>query len=90
MVSYSGNFFENDIRSVVILIFVINMLPNILNTYIGPQFLRAAKDNDIVRNICVFLGIFLLVELSGSKTDKLEKTVGIFVFLFTTFSKSNS
>ena len=62
---YSSNFFQNDINSIIILIMVINLLPNLVNTYIGPQMIKAAKNNDIVRNFCVLLGIILLVQISN-------------------------
>ena len=64
MVSQSSNIFQNDINSIIILIFIINMLPNMIENYLGPQFIKAAKNNDMIRNFCIFLGILVLVELS--------------------------
>lgn len=80
MVSYSSNFFENDISSIVILISVIHFLPNVLKTYIGPQFIKAARNNDIIRNFCVLVSIILLVELSSVEDNKL--VISCFLFLF--------
>ena len=80
MVSYSSNFFENDISSIVILISVIHFLPNVLKTYIGPQFIKAARKNDIIRNFCVLVSIILLVELSSVEDNKL--VISCFLFLF--------
>tara|TARA_R110002110_G_scaffold372992_1_gene582983 strand:- start:10 stop:519 length:510 start_codon:yes stop_codon:yes gene_type:complete len=80
MVSYSSNFFENDISSIVILISVIHFLPNVLKTYIGPQFIKAARNNDIIRNFCVLVSIILLVELSSAEDNKL--VISCFLFLF--------
>ena len=65
MVSYSNKFFENDINSIIILIAVINFLPTVLKNYIGPQFLKAANNNDIIRNFCVLVSIIGLVYLSN-------------------------
>ena len=81
MVSYSSNFFQNDINSIAILIMVINLLPNLINTYIGPQFLKAAKTNDFVRNFCVLVGIILLVQISTIQEQKFETAIYAFLFL---------
>lgn len=69
MSSVSSNIFQNDINSVIILIFIINMLPNMMETYMSPQFIRATKDNDMIRNFCIFLGILILVELSDIEAN---------------------
>ena len=62
--SYSSNFFQADINSIIILIAVIHLLPNITSTYLGPQLIKAAKNDDLVRNFCVLIGIILLVQIS--------------------------
>tara|TARA_R110002110_G_scaffold13281_4_gene63689 strand:+ start:117 stop:617 length:501 start_codon:yes stop_codon:yes gene_type:complete len=81
MVSYSNSFFENDIKSIIILIAVINFLPTVLKNYIGPQFLKAANNNDIIRNFCVLVSIIALVYLSNYEDDKLLASSCIFLFL---------
>ena len=77
---YSSNFFQNDINSIIILIMVINLLPNLVNTYIGPQMIKSVKNNDIVRNFCVLLGIILIVQISNIQENKIE--IAFFLFLF--------
>ena len=54
------------------------MLPNILETYMSPQFIRATKNNDMIRNFCIFLGIMVLVELS----DTEQNTVFVSMMLY--------
>ena len=81
MVSYSSNFFENDINSIVLLISVIHFLPNVLKTYVGPQFVKAARNNDIIRNFSVLVGIILLIELSNIEDNKLVISCSLFLFL---------
>lgn len=83
MVSYSSNIFENDIGSVIILIMIINSLPNLLNLYVGPQFLKSIKNNDITRNFVIFLGIFIVVQLSNVESNKVLTSILIFLFLLT-------
>lgn len=78
---YSSNFFQNDINSIIILIMVINLLPNLVNTYIGPQMIKAAKNNDIVRNFCVLVGIILLVQISNIQENKFQIALLLFLFL---------
>ena len=81
MVSYSSNIFENEIGSIIILIVIINSLPNLLNIYMGPQFLKSVKNNDITRNFVIFLGILVLVHLSNIETNKILASVLVFLFL---------
>ena len=81
MVSYSNKFFENDINSIIILIAVINFLPTVLKNYIGPQFLKAANNNDIIRNFCVLVSITALVYLSNYEGNKFLASIYIFLFL---------
>ena len=81
MVSYSSNFFENDMNSIIILIMVINFLPNVMKNYIGPQFIKAAINNDIVRNFCVLVGIITLLYLSNYEGNKLQASFYVFLFL---------
>ncbi len=81
MVSYSSNIFENEIGSIIILIVIINSLPNLLNIYMGPQFLKSVKNNDITRNFVIFLGIFVLVHLSNIENNKILISVLFFLFL---------
>ena len=78
MVSSSSNIFQNDINSIIILIFIINMMPNIIETYVSPQFIKATKNNDMIRNFCIFLGILALVELS----DIEENTVFVSLMIY--------
>lgn len=80
MVSYSSNFFENEVNSIIILVVILHLLPNLVDTYMGPQFIKAAKNNDIVRSLCVFTGIILLVQISTIQENKLE--IGFCLFLF--------
>jgi hypothetical protein len=77
MVSYS----QNDISSIILIVAVLNVLPNILKTYSGPQFLKAIEKNDIVRNLCVFLGIILLTQISNYEGNKFLLSFFIFGFL---------
>ena len=81
MVSYSSNIFENEIGSIIILIVIINSLPNLLNIYMGPQFLKSVKNNDITRNFVIFLGIFVLIHISNIETNKVLASVLVFLFL---------
>ena len=79
--SYSSNFFQADINSIIILIAVIHLLPNIASTYLGPQLIKAAKNDDLVRNFCVLIGIILLVQISNIQDNKFEIAGLLFLFL---------
>ena len=79
--SYSSNFFQADINSIIILIMVIHLLPNIASTYLGPQLIKAAKDDDLIRNFCVLIGIILLVQISNIQDNKFEIAGLLFLFL---------
>lgn len=81
MVSYSSNIFENDIGSIIILIVIINSLPNLINSYVGPQFLKSIKNNDLTRNFSIFLGILILTHISNLDFNKNLAAILIFVFL---------
>lgn len=79
--SYSSNFFQADINSIIILIAVIHLLPNIASTYLGPQLVKAAKNDDLVRNFCVFIGVMLMVQISNIQENKFEIAGFLFLFL---------
>ena len=79
--SYSSNFFQADINSIIILIAVIHLLPNIASTYLGPQLVKAAKNDDLVRNFCVLIGVILMVQISNIQENKFEIAGLIFLFL---------
>ena len=79
--SYSSNFFQADINSIIILIAVIHLLPNIASTYLGPQLVKAAKNDDLVRNFCVFIGVILLIQISNIQENKFEIAGLLFLFL---------
>ncbi len=79
--SYSSNFFQADINSIIILIAVIHLLPNIASTYLGPQLVKAAKNDDLIRNFCVLIGVILLVQISNIQENKIEIAGLLFLFL---------
>lgn len=79
--SYSSNFFQADINSIIILIMVIHLLPNIASTYLGPQLIKATKNDDLVRNFCVLIGLILLVQISNIQDNKFEIAGLLFLFL---------
>ena len=79
--TYSSNFFQADINSIIILIAIIHLLPNIASTYLGPQLVKAVKNDDLVRNFCVLIGVILLVQISNIQENKIEIAGLLFLFL---------